>query len=190
MYCPHCGKELKGEQAFCAYCGAKLPKPGQNQETRKDPSSAYQKQQSVQPAVKSVGFLDAILCFYKNYANFKGRATRKEYWYIVLYMLLISIGFYGLKVAAEMIAFAYGSWIYVDFVTVFNVICMIVNIVPGISLAFRRLHDTGKSGVYYLFILIPVVGSILLIVFFCTDSDADNQYGPRKTEANSASGKG
>lgn len=88
MYCPHCGKELKGEQAFCAYCGAKLPKPGQKQEARKDPSSAHQKQQSAQPAVKSVGFLDAILCFYKNYANFKGRATRKEYWYIVLYMLL------------------------------------------------------------------------------------------------------
>ena len=190
MYCPHCGKELKGEQAFCAYCGAKLPKPGQKQENRKEPSSAYQKQQSVQPAVKSVGFLEAILCFYNNYANFKGRATRKEYWYVVLYMTLMAIGFYILDVFGEIVNIAYGNWGYTNFAIILNVLCMLVHIVPVISLAFRRLHDIGKSGVYYLFVLIPVVGSILLIVFFCTDSDADNQYGPRKTEANSTSGKG
>ena len=49
---------------------------------------------------------------------------------------------------------------------------------PQLSVTVRRLHDIGKSGWYYLFVLIPIVGWIILLVYFCTDSDAlANEYG-------------
>ncbi len=52
-------------------------------------------------------------------------------------------------------------------------------LLPSLAVGFRRLHDTGKSGWWLLIGLIPLIGSIILLVFFCQDSDAnDNQYGP------------
>ena len=51
-------------------------------------------------------------------------------------------------------------------------------LIPGIALGVRRLHDIGRSGLYYLFALIPIVGAILLIVWFATDTEpGNNSYG-------------
>lgn len=52
-------------------------------------------------------------------------------------------------------------------------------LVPGLAVAWRRLHDIGKSGAYYLFILIPIAGPIILLVWFAKAGDVgDNAYGP------------
>ena len=61
-------------------------------------------------------------------------------------------------------------------------ILMFALIIPQLALYWRRLHDTGKSGLFFLLYLIPVAGFIIMIVFCCQESDVDNIYGPRKTE--------
>ena len=94
----------------------------------------------------------------ENYANFDGRARRKEYWMFVLFNTIISI---ALSVIGGMMGASILSTIY-----------SLVVLVPSIAVAVRRMHDVGKSG---WFILIPIYNLILA----CTDGDSsDNEYGP------------
>jgi uncharacterized membrane protein YhaH (DUF805 family) len=109
---------------------------------------------------------------FENYANFSGRARRSEYWYFALANMIVAIiaaiidNVAGLNFAP----IPYG-WFYLA-----NVL---FTIIPGLAVAVRRLHDVGKSGWFFLIILIPLIGSIWLLVLFCTDSDEGaNQYGP------------
>lgn len=101
-----------------------------------------------------------------NYVGFQGRARRKEYWMFVLFNIIISIvlGIIEAVIGTNQVL----SFIY-----------SLAILLPSLAVSFRRLHDTGKSGWWLLIGLIPLIGSIILLVFFCTDSDAnDNQYGP------------
>ena len=50
-------------------------------------------------------------------------------------------------------------------------------LIPTIAISVRRLHDIGRPGTWYLLNLIPVVGSIILLVWYCQDSTGDNQWG-------------
>lgn len=102
---------------------------------------------------------------FKNYVNFKGRARRKEYWMFVLFNFIVAI---VLSIIDSLIG-----------ITILSTIYSLAVIIPSLALCFRRLHDIGKSGAWILLGLIPLVGEIILIVFFCTDSQAgENQYGP------------
>lgn len=107
---------------------------------------------------KKVDFLGAVQLFFANFANFKGRASKSEYWWSVLFCFLVTFVI-GL-VSAEL-----------------SSIASLILFIPQLSVAIRRLHDTGKSWVYYLFGLIPLAGFIILIIFFCKDSEGDNQWG-------------
>jgi uncharacterized membrane protein YhaH (DUF805 family) len=49
---------------------------------------------------------------------------------------------------------------------------------PSLAVGVRRLHDTGRSGLWLLIVFIPLIGFIILLVFFCEDSKENNQYGP------------
>lgn len=102
----------------------------------------------------------------KNYVGFTGRARRKEYWMFVLVSAIISI---LLAIVEALIGVD-------DFIT--GLYSLLV-LLPTLAVGVRRLHDTGRSGWWLLIALIPIVGAIILIVFFCEDSKADeNQYGP------------
>lgn len=113
-----------------------------------------------------MSFTDAIKSVFSQYANFSGRARRSEYWYFVLFNLVVTAVLRGLGEASG----------------IFSVIAGLASLalfVPGIAVAVRRLHDIGKSGWFFLFVLIPVVGAIILIIWYCKDSDpGDNAYGP------------
>lgn len=110
--------------------------------------------------------MEWYLSVLKNYAGFTGRARRQEYWMFVLINILIMI---GLTVVEMMIL---GS----NFIA--NLYSLAV-LVPSIAVGVRRLHDTGRSGWWLLIALIPVVGSVVLIVFFCMEGEqSDNSYGP------------
>lgn len=112
------------------------------------------------PAGDSMSFGDAVKQCFSKYATFSGRARRSEYWYFFLFNALVS--------------FVLGL-ILAPLASVF----VLATIVPSIAVSVRRLHDIGKSGVYYLVGLIPLVGVILLIVWFCQDSQpGENMYGP------------
>ena len=112
--------------------------------------------------------------FLKNYANFSGRARRAEYWYFVLVNILLILPFYILGIAGA--ANENGALSILGF-SVYGLVA-VASFVPGLSVAVRRLHDLNKSGWYYFFALIPFIGGIILLVWFCTDGDRfTNSYG-------------
>jgi uncharacterized membrane protein YhaH (DUF805 family) len=110
-----------------------------------------------------MGFGDAIKTCFTKYAEFKGRAARPEYWwfflsYLILVVVLSFLGSFG-RALSFIVWLAY--------------------IVPLLAAGVRRLHDTDKSGWWLLIGLIPLVGTIILIVFLATAGQpAANQYGP------------
>jgi len=120
-------------------------------------------------------FLDVIK---NHYADFDGRARRSEYWYFVLFNTLGAIAIMLVTMvlgAMSDILGMVGSLAYMAYA--------LGLLVPGIAVAVRRLHDTGKSGWWMLIALIPLAG-IVLIVFMCMDSDPGaNAFGPNPKEA-------
>ena len=109
--------------------------------------------------------------FIKNYANFDGRARRSEYWYFVLFNFIISISAW----IFSLIFILFGGFLLWPFIWLFS----IATFIPSLAAQVRRLHDTGKSGWMILLALIPLVGPIMLLVFYCTEGDqGDNEYGP------------
>ena len=102
----------------------------------------------------------------ENYANFSGRARRKEYWMFTLIQMVVLIGVMILDTV-----FGTSPVVYI--------IAVLAHIIPGIAVSVRRLHDVGKSGWMVLISLIPFVGAIVLIVFLCMAGEqSDNDYGP------------
>ena len=103
--------------------------------------------------------MDYFVGALKKYADFTGRARRKEYWMFILVYTIINV---------------------VLAVLGLDTISAIVSIglfIPSISIAARRLHDTGRSGWWQLILLIPIIGLIVLIVFLAQDSHGANDYG-------------
>lgn len=112
---------------------------------------------------------------FDNYANFKGRARRSEFWYFQLVEILIGI-FFSVLVY---IFFSLGMTLMSDIVDIVNSLVSLALLIPALAVAVRRLHDIGKSGWNILLIFIPLVGLIVLIVWFCTEGvRGENFYGP------------
>ncbi|WKL46565.1 DUF805 domain-containing protein [Flavobacterium pectinovorum] len=113
---------------------------------------------------------------FENYANFKGRARRSEYWYFALANGIISIllivlgailgGIFGDAITGGIIGYAFFG------------LYTLATIIPTLAAVVRRLHDVGKSGWFYFICLVPLVGSIwLLILLFTEGEQGTNQYG-------------
>jgi len=112
--------------------------------------------------------IEAYQNFLLNYTNFNGCTSRKDYWYVVLFNLIISI-IIGLLTAITGVYQLYNlTYIY-----------ELATLIPSIAISVRRLHDINKSGLYYLLILIPIVGAIILIIFMCLDRIEPNKYGEK-----------
>jgi uncharacterized membrane protein YhaH (DUF805 family) len=117
----------------------------------------------------SMGMPDAVRSVLTKYADFSGRARRSEYWWFYLAYILASI-------VASLIDQAIGF-------PLFQIILGLGLLIPSLAVGVRRLHDTGRSGWWLLIGLVPLVGIIVLIVFFCTDSQpGTNKYGPSPKE--------
>lgn len=105
----------------------------------------------------------------KQYADFSGRARRKEYWIFALFNLIF--------VYLSIILFKIFQFEGLSYVLI-NVVYFLAIIIPSIAVVVRRLHDVGKSGWMILISLIPIIGTIWLLVLMVTDSDAvENKYG-------------
>jgi uncharacterized membrane protein YhaH (DUF805 family) len=106
-----------------------------------------------------------IDCITKNYANFNGRARRKEYWMFVLFNSILTV-------IAIVIDTMIGSPLVV------TIILVLALLLPNLAVTVRRLHDTSKSGWWVLLQLIPYIGGIIIFVFCVLDSTpGSNQYG-------------
>jgi uncharacterized membrane protein YhaH (DUF805 family) len=114
--------------------------------------------------------------YLKNYATFRGRARRAEYWYYLLTNFLIYflcifafIGFEDL--GFEDVTFGFFGIVVGLF--------WVSTIIPTLAAISRRLHDTNKSGTYIFMYFIPIAGPIILLVALFTDGDRfPNNYGP------------
>jgi uncharacterized membrane protein YhaH (DUF805 family) len=116
-----------------------------------------------------MGFGEAIASGFRNYARFSGRAARSEYWYWVLFVVLVSV-------VAKTIDFALtgdprGG--------VIGALVSLGLLLPDIAVSVRRLHDRDKSGWFFLLCFVPLIGSIILLVWFCQRGTAGtNRFGP------------
>lgn len=119
---------------------------------------------------------------FENYANFSGRARRREYWMFALACFVLNL---VLSVALSIVARVIGApnVVYLSYVLSLVLAC------PSIAVTVRRLHDVGKSGLWYLTLLIPVVNFVMVFVFLvwaCTDGEPGiNKYGPNPKSGNS-----
>lgn len=112
-----------------------------------------------------MSFTDAVRSALIKYATFSGRARRSEYWFFALASLIASV-------VASTIDNVLGTQL-------FTYIVALGLFLPSLAVGIRRLHDTGRSGWWVLIGLVPVVGFIVLIVFYVQDSQPmTNAYGP------------
>jgi uncharacterized membrane protein YhaH (DUF805 family) len=121
-----------------------------------------------------MSFQDAIrVCLQRKYADFHGRARRSEYWFFILFTAIVGViggildAIFGIR--SGMSGGGTGP---------IQGILQLALLVPTLAVGARRLHDTGRSGWWQLIGLIPIIGWIILIVFFVQDSQPANQYGP------------
>ena len=113
----------------------------------------------------------------KKYTVFTGRARRMEYWFFVLFNILISA-------ALSVVDYFTGTYSADYHTGLLGGLYSLGVLLPAIAVTVRRLHDTGRSGWWILIALVPVIGGIVLLIFMVLDSQpGDNKYGPSpKTE--------
>ena len=112
----------------------------------------------------------------KKYAVFSGRARRKEYWYFLLFNIIIGFVL-GLIEGTTGLARKNPQ-------SILGLIYSLAVLLPGLAVSVRRLHDTGRSGWLVLIALVPFVGGIILLVFMAQDgTPGENQYGPNPKAA-------
>ena len=104
----------------------------------------------------------AMSAFFDGYFRFSGRASRSEYWYAILFVFIVSL-FLSVLDTTDVI---YSIW-------------ALVILVPSLALACRRLHDINRSGWWQLLMFIPLLGHIVLIVFYCTGPRGSAQAVPQ-----------
>jgi uncharacterized membrane protein YhaH (DUF805 family) len=116
----------------------------------------------------TMNFQDAIRSGFRNYVTFSGRASRSEYWYWVLFAMLVAIA--GSIIDHTIFPFASTGPI--------EGLTSLVLFLPGLAVSMRRLHDIDRTGWWWL-IAFTVIGIILLLVWACTRGTAGaNRYGP------------
>lgn len=116
-----------------------------------------------------MSFSEAVKSGFDHYAKFDGRASRPAFWWWVLFGILVAI-------AANIVDAIIGSQI-------FSIVVSLGLLLPNLSVSIRRLHDTDRTGWWILIALIPLIGLIVLLIFYLQKSDpGDNSYGPPMAE--------
>lgn len=115
-------------------------------------------------------FTTAIRTCLTKYADFSGRARRSEFWYFFLFNVVVSL---VANVVDNILGTDLGGG-----TGILGGLAALALVVPYLAVAVRRLHDTSRSGWLILIGLIPLVGWIILIVWYAQDSHGDNEHGP------------
>jgi uncharacterized membrane protein YhaH (DUF805 family) len=112
-----------------------------------------------------MGFTQAISAGFSNYVNFSSRACRSEYWYWILFIII-----------ADVVAAIIDQVLGMQLVTgLFGV----ATLIPNIAIAIRRLHDLDRTGWWILLGFIPLIGWIILLIWYITKgTDGPNRFGP------------
>jgi uncharacterized membrane protein YhaH (DUF805 family) len=146
-----------------------VPPQSQQSQQSQQTQQAQQSQQFQQPQMPpqpqfvpeapAMSFGDAIKTCFNKYADFSGRATRAEYWWWVLLFVVLLLITSNWPVLSGLISLAL--------------------FIPSLAVAWRRLHDIGRAGGWFFLSFIPLIGDIILLVWYCTKSEPhDNRFGP------------
>lgn len=135
---------------------------------------------------EEITFLNVMKRFFVHYADFSGRARRREYWFVNLWMMIINSIFVTISIAfmagGTISVMGDGSGSGLIFGIALSALYGIWGLaifVPSLALTVRRIHDMGKSGWFFCMIFIPLVGFIFPFVWGIVDSvPGPNQYGP------------
>ncbi|WP_271985662.1 DUF805 domain-containing protein [Pseudoclavibacter terrae] len=128
------------------------------------------------PPLYGASFGQAVKRFFKKYAVFSGRASRSEYWWWILFGVIVNAVFFligslaggpGTMDSSGQFTGASGAY---TAVSVVQSLWGLATLIPGLALLFRRLHDTNRSGWWWLLLFIPLVGAIVILVFVISDS--------------------
>ena len=131
-----------------------------------------------------ISFGGAVARGFKKYATFTGRASRSEYWWWALFTfvvyLVLGLITYALGIATSRDGGRTPGLLAIPLIIVFAVFFLGI-IVPTIALTVRRLHDAGYSGLFALLLLIPYLGSLIMMIFaLLPSSPAGAIYDPRQ----------
>ncbi len=113
--------------------------------------------------VNKGNYMEYFIGALKKFADFTGRARRKEFWMFTLFYII----FYAVAATIDVVTGLY----------MLSGIFSLALLIPTLAISARRLHDTGRSGWWQLIGLIPLIGAIVLIVFYVQDSVEGNEYG-------------
>lgn len=125
--------------------------------------------------------VQSVISALKNYVNFSGRASRGDYWWyflgyvivVVILALVDSAVFGGGQTSADMsegVSVSYNAGLLAS-------IWIIANIIPQIAISIRRLHDTDRSGWFYLLVFVPLANLYLVYLMFVKGTSGDNRFG-------------
>ena len=118
-------------------------------------------------------FQDAVKKCLSNYVTFSGRAARSEFWWFALFVFLGNLAF-GI---VDMLIF--GRTVEGDQISVLGALFSLGMLLPSIAAGVRRLHDRDMVGWWYLIVLIPILGALVLLFFFVQKgTDGTNRFGP------------
>ncbi len=118
-----------------------------------------------------MSFSEAVKSGFDHYVKFDGRASRPAFWWWFLFTILVAI---ALQVM---------DGIIFNESMLLTIVVWLGLILPNLSVSIRRLHDTDRSGWWVLIAFVPIIGFIVLLVFYLQKSDpGDNRYGPPMAE--------
>lgn len=150
-------------------------------ETAKLPEPAQPRSETTSETPQSTGLWSYFWRgLTSNYANFRGRARRKEYWGYYLFSTLIALTLVGIGLAIDVASGNLGNDKVAPFASVgLVVLYAVATFIPALAMAIRRQHDIGISGWFYLLVFVPYIGSIILLVFGLIPTQMhENKWGP------------
>lgn len=171
MYCSKCGKHNTEDSKFCQYCGTELAKISTKDSSfgeTKTEEEFFQTESKESSLKNKTNILSNYFNVIKKYVDFKGRASRKEYWLFylantIIYLVLgLLEGLLGINTESEE--------------SIFALIYQLFILIPGLAVGVRRMHDTGKSG---WVIIIPIYN---FIVTLKRGDRTVNEYGSQPND--------
>ena len=177
LTCRNCGTPLEPNTLFCSNCGTPVNNTSTTPEAEK--TSPTQKTNPVYDwdpfELNELDTLTFVLT--KKYIEFQGRASRSEFF---RYNLMISLCLTIVPIIMGIIKLATNDIMTIIVLYILLGIIELALILPGLAIAVRRLHDTNKSGWYFLINFIPIVGPIWFLILMLTKGDTyTNNYGER-----------
>ncbi len=116
-----------------------------------------------------MGFTEAVAAAFRNYVNFRDRASRSEYWWFFLFIFVANLvlgaieGAMGLAAGHGFLSMLFG----------------LVTFIPGLAVGARRLHDADRSGWWLLLGFVPLIGIVVLLIWFAQrGTPGTNRFGP------------